>query len=95
MELSGLSTTSRSPYTTVRIRRDVASILRTIALAERVAISDLAQAALFAWAQQYRPGYGATLTKDDASKLVALLEQQEAPAAAAAPKKVRKTTKRR
>lgn len=93
MELSGLSPTSRSPYTTVRIRRDVASILRTIALAERVAISDLAQAALFAWSHHYRPGYGATLTKDDATKLGELLAQQEAPAAA--PKKARKSTKRR
>ena len=94
MELSGLSPTSRSPYTTVRIRRDVATILRMIALAERVAISDLAQAALFAWAQQYRPGYGATLTKEDASKLGDLLVQQDPPAAAA-PKKARKSAKRR
>jgi hypothetical protein len=80
----------------VRVRRDVAVILRTLAQAEKVAISEVAQAALYAWSQHYRPEYGAALNDGDLEQLKALLTRREPKPKEPTKKPARKaTTKRR
>lgn len=77
MKLTGIPTPVRSEdFSQVRLPRDVAENLHQLARAEGAKLGDLVKAALYAWARQFRPHYGATLPPSDELALQELLSSQ-------------------